>query len=105
MLRRPPAQTVLRGPLGFGQSRQIHRRHLLRSSEGLPVVIEIVDTEDHINSFLPVLDTMMESGLVTLEKAQVLQYGRYRMGLLARIRQQLSHPANHVMQATDPSRH
>jgi PII-like signaling protein len=67
--------TVLRGPMGFGASSRLHTTKILRLSEDLPLVIEIVDTEDRINSFLPILDGMMTSGLVTLEKVQVLQYG------------------------------
>ena len=62
--------TVLRGPLGFGQSGKLHQGHLFPSTQDLPVVIEIVDSEEKINTFLPVLDEMMESGLVTIEKAQ-----------------------------------
>ena len=68
--------TVLRGPMGFGQSSRLHTAKILRLSEDLPLVIEIVDSEDKINSFLPVLDSMMGSGLVTLEKVQVLHYGQ-----------------------------
>ena len=67
--------TVLRGPMGFGASSKLHTTKILRLSEDLPLVIEIVDAEDRINSFLPILDRMMTSGLVTLEKVQVLQYG------------------------------
>jgi PII-like signaling protein len=67
--------TVLRGPIGFGLSSRLHTAKILRLSEDLPMVIEIVDSEDKIRSFLPVLDGMMTSGLVTLEKVQVLQYG------------------------------
>ena len=67
--------TVLRGPMGFGHSSRLHTAKILRLSEDLPVVIEIVDSEEQINSFLPVLDGMMGSGLVTMEKVQVLQYG------------------------------
>jgi uncharacterized protein len=66
--------TVLRGPMGFGASSRVHTTKILRLSEDLPLVIEIVDSEDKINSFLPALDEMMTSGLVTLEKVQVLQY-------------------------------
>lgn len=69
--------TVLRGPMGFGHSSRLHAAKILRLSEDLPFVIEIVDSEDKINAFLPVLDTMMASGLVTLEKVQVLQYGSH----------------------------
>ncbi len=67
--------TVLRGSLGFGKSSRLHTSKILRLSEDLPLVIEIVDGEDNINRFLPMLDGMMTSGLVTLEKVQVLQYG------------------------------
>ena len=67
--------TVLRGPMGFGQSTRLHTTKILRLSENLPLVIEIVDTEDKIKAFLPILDSMMPSGLVTLEKVQVLLYG------------------------------
>jgi PII-like signaling protein len=67
--------TVLRGPMGFGRSSRLHTTKILRLSQDLPLIIEIVDTEDAIKAFLPTLDTMMGSGLVTLEKVQVLQYG------------------------------
>lgn len=68
--------TVLRGGMGFGHSSRLHTAKILRLSEDLPLVIEIVDAEDKINAFLPHLEAMMSSGLVTLEKAQVIQYGR-----------------------------
>ena len=68
--------TVLRGPMGFGPSSRIHTAKILRLSEDLPLVIEIVDAEEKIDAFLPVLDAMMGSGLVTLEKVKVVQYGR-----------------------------
>ncbi len=67
--------TVLRGPMRFGRSSRLHTTKILRLSEDLPLVIEIVDTEDAIKGFLPTLDAMMGSGLVTLEKVQVLRYG------------------------------
>jgi PII-like signaling protein len=70
--------TVLRGPMGFGPSSRIHTAKILRLSEDLPFVIEIVDAEEKINAFLPVLDQMMGSGLVTMEKVKVLQYGKPR---------------------------
>ncbi len=79
--------TVLRGPLGFGQSAHLHEAHLFPIAQDLPVVVEIVDAEEKINAFLPVLDEIMESGLVTLEAAKVLQYGRQRAGLLQRIKE------------------
>jgi PII-like signaling protein len=71
--------TVLRGPMGFGHSSKLHTAKVLRLSFDLPMVIEIVDTEAKINEFLPTLDAMMASGLVTLEKVQVLQYGVERL--------------------------
>jgi uncharacterized protein len=67
--------TVLRGHIGFGNSSHIHTTKILRLSQDLPVVIEIVDSQEKIDAFLPALDEMMGSGLVTLEKVQVLQYG------------------------------
>ncbi len=67
--------TVLRGPLGYGHSSRLHTAKILRLSDDLPVVIEIVDSEEKIESFLPVLDTMMEGGLVTLENVRVIRYG------------------------------
>jgi PII-like signaling protein len=68
--------TVLRGPMGFGQSSLLHTTKILRLSQDLPLIIEIVDAQDKIDAFLPALDRMMSSGLVTLEKVQVLQYGK-----------------------------
>jgi PII-like signaling protein len=67
--------TVLRGAMGFGHSSRLHTAKILRLSFDLPIVVEIVDTEVKVMSFLPVLDQMMSSGLITLEKVQVLQYG------------------------------
>jgi PII-like signaling protein len=67
--------TVLRGPMGFGQSSRIHTAKILRLSEDLPIVVEIVDSEDKIGPFVSVLDGMIGSGLITLEKVQVLKYG------------------------------
>lgn len=66
--------TVLRGPMGFGASSRIHTAKIIQLSMDLPLVVEIVDTEEKINSFLPVLDEMMRGGLVTLEKARVIRY-------------------------------
>jgi PII-like signaling protein len=71
--------TILRGPMGFGHSSRLHTAKILRLSEDLPIVIEIVDSEEKINGFLPQLDEMMSSGLVTLEKVQVLQYGKSKL--------------------------
>lgn len=67
--------TILRGPMGFGHSSRLHTTKILRLSEDLPIVIEIVDAEDKINDFLPVLDQLMGSGLITLEKVKVFRYG------------------------------
>ncbi|MCP9230204.1 MULTISPECIES: DUF190 domain-containing protein [unclassified Mesorhizobium] len=67
--------TVLRGAMGFGHSSRLHTTKILRLSEDLPLVIEIVDDEEKLAAFLPVLETIMTSGLITLEKVQVLQYG------------------------------
>jgi hypothetical protein len=68
--------TVIRGPMGYGASSRLHTAKILRLSEDLPLVIEIVDAEPTIKAFLPVLDGMMTtSGLVTLEKVQVIRYG------------------------------
>jgi|SRR3954447_827894 PII-like signaling protein len=67
--------TVLRGHVGFGHSSHLHTTKILRLSGDLPVIVEIVDGREKIDLFLPVLDDMMSSGLVTIEKVQVLQYG------------------------------
>jgi hypothetical protein len=66
--------TVLRGAIGFGKSSRLHTSKILRLSADLPLVIEIVDSEEKIQAFLPVLDAMMGGGLVTLEKVRVLHY-------------------------------
>jgi len=66
--------TVLRGPMGFGKSSRLHTAKILRLSEDLPLVVEIVDSEENIRAFLPVLDEVMKGGLVTLEKARVIDY-------------------------------
>lgn len=67
--------TVLRGPLGYGKSAVLHTSKILRLSTTLPLVIEIVDKTEKIEGFLPELDKMISSGLVTMEKVQVLHYG------------------------------
>jgi PII-like signaling protein len=66
--------TVLRGPMGFGKNSHLHTAKILRLSMDLPLVIEMVDSEEKINSFLPTLDKMIGGGLVTLEKVKVLHY-------------------------------
>jgi PII-like signaling protein len=72
--------TVLRGVLGFGHSRRIESAKILDLSNDLPLVVEIVDAEARIEAFLPTLDQLMTSGLVTLEKARVLRYGAQEDG-------------------------
>lgn len=67
--------TVLRGHIGYGHSSHIHTTKILRLSQDLPVIVEIVDSEEKINNFLPILDSIMTSGLVTIENVKVLQYG------------------------------
>ena len=66
--------TVLRGPMGFGKSSRLHTAKILRLSMDLPLVIEIVDSEEKIQGFLPRLDEMVQGGLVTMEKVIVLEY-------------------------------
>jgi PII-like signaling protein len=66
--------TVLRGPMGFGKSSRLHTAKILRLSMDLPLVIEIVDSDEKIQAFLPVLDKMLKGGLVTLEKVRVVDY-------------------------------
>jgi PII-like signaling protein len=66
--------TVLRGAMGFGKSSRLHTAKILRLSMDLPIVIEIVDSEEKIRAFLPTLDGMLGGGLVTMEKVQVIDY-------------------------------
>jgi PII-like signaling protein len=66
--------TVLRGAVGFGRTSRLHTSKILQLSMDLPLIIEIVDAEDKINSFLPCLDKMIDGGLVTLEKVNVVHY-------------------------------
>jgi hypothetical protein len=66
--------TVLRGPMGFGRSSRLHTAKVLRLSQDLPIVIEIVDSEAKLQEFLPVLRGMMQGGMVTMEKVRVLSY-------------------------------
>ncbi len=71
--------TVLRGVMGFGADSRIHTTKILRLSEDLPMVIEIVDEADKINAFLPELDGMIKEGLVTLERVRVVIYRNGRV--------------------------
>jgi PII-like signaling protein len=66
--------TVLRGPLGYGKSSHLHSAKILRLSLDLPMLVEIVDRDEKIQAFLPVLDGMIGGGLVTLEKVQAIMY-------------------------------
>lgn len=71
--------TVLRGPMGFGHSSHLHTTKILRLSQDLPLVIEIVDAEERINAFVDAIGPMMGSALVTTEKVKVIQYGTSRI--------------------------
>jgi PII-like signaling protein len=66
--------SVFKGFMGFGAHSRIHSAKVLQLSEDLPVMVEIVDTEEKIQDFLPVLDGMVREGLVTLEKVEVIRY-------------------------------
>jgi hypothetical protein len=66
--------TVTRGIMGFGADSRMHTAKLLRLSEDLPVVIELVDAEENLNKLLPFLDEVVEEGLITLEKVRVIKY-------------------------------
>jgi len=75
--------TVLRGPLGFGRSSVLHTAKILRLSQDLPMVIEIVDTEAKIEAFLITLTELTASCLITLEKVTVVRYGEDDSGLVS----------------------
>ena len=66
--------TVLRGVAGFGATSVLHTDSLLCLSQDLPLVIEVVDTEEKVEAILPRLDEMLQGGMVTLEKARVIRY-------------------------------
>ncbi len=66
--------TVTRGIMGFGAHSRLHAAHLLRLSEDLPIVIEIVDTEENLQKLFPFLDEAVEEGLITIEKVKVIKY-------------------------------
>jgi len=70
--------TVLRGPMGFGHSSRLHTAKILRLSEDLPVVVEIIDSEQNITAFLPLLEEMVKGGLVSIEEVRILRYGPHR---------------------------
>lgn len=67
--------TVLRGPMGFGRSSRLHTAKILRLSEDLPIVIEMVDTEDKIGRLIDATEPMLGSSLVTTEKVNIVRYG------------------------------
>jgi PII-like signaling protein len=73
--------TVLRGSLGYGHSSRLHTTKILRLSQDLPLVIEIVDSDEKIKAFLPILGMLVSSGLVTIETVRVLQYGNHAMNI------------------------
>jgi PII-like signaling protein len=66
--------TVLRGPMGFGANSRLHTAKILRLSEDLPMIVEIVDAKEKIDLLMPFLDEAVQEGLVTLERVQVIQY-------------------------------
>lgn len=70
--------TVLRGPMGFGHASRLHTAKILRLSDDLPMVVEIVDSEERITAFLEAIEPMMTGGLVTLERVRVIRYGATR---------------------------
>src|SRR3989338_3583866 len=72
--RRMAGATAIKGFMGFGCKSHMHTTKLLRLSEDLPVIIEIVDSEEKINRFLPSLDSMVQEGLITLESVNVVMY-------------------------------
>lgn len=72
--------TVVRGIMGFGAASRVHTAKLLRLSEDLPVVVEIVDTEANVERLLPFLDDVVEEGLVTMEEAHIIKYRHRNAG-------------------------
>jgi PII-like signaling protein len=66
--------TVLQGVAGFGGKSVLHTAHLLRLSQDLPILIEVVDSEEQVERLLPILDEMVKEGLVTIERVRVLRY-------------------------------
>jgi PII-like signaling protein len=72
--------TVLRGVAGFGADSVVHTANILRLSASLPLVIEVIDSQEHLDSVLPAVDKMMRGGLITMEKVRVLKYDRTPSG-------------------------
>lgn len=81
--------TVLKGPVGFGHSARLQESRLLLLKQDTPAVVEIVDSAEKIDAFLPTLGAMMTGGLVTMEAAKVLKYGKRSTGLQQRIKTRL----------------
>jgi len=71
--------TVLRGPMGFGANSRLHTVKVLRLSEDLPMIVEIVDSEEKIRTLLPHVEAMVSEGIVTLEKVRVIKYTASRV--------------------------
>lgn len=70
------AVTVTRGIMGYGADSEIHTAKILRLSEDLPIIIEIIDTEENLNTILPYLDESIKDGFVTMEKVRIIKYGQ-----------------------------
>ncbi len=68
--------TVIKGAMGYGAQSQIHSDRFLRLSSDLPVIVEVVDVEEKINSVLPLIEGMFQGGLITLEKARVINFNK-----------------------------
>ncbi len=66
--------TVLRGPMGFGRTSHLHNAHILRLSIDLPIIVEIVDETELLRAFVPELQKMMQGGLITMERVQVVRH-------------------------------
>ena len=66
--------TVLRGIEGYGRAARLHTTRILRLSEDLPILVEVIDREDRLRAVLPEIDAMVEGGLITLEKVEVMTY-------------------------------
>ena len=68
--------TVIHGTMGFGAGSRIHTAKIVRLSEDLPIIVELVDTEEKLNSLMPFLDETVEEGLITMERVKVVKYRR-----------------------------
>lgn len=66
--------TVLRGILGYGARSHLHTAHILRLSQDMPMIIEVVDTQENVDRILPDIEKLMQGGLITVEKVRVLRY-------------------------------